>query len=285
MPHLVLTNEILARPEVCFGLSLDVDLHTQSTGAREEIVGGVRSGQMALGDEVTWKAWHFGIPFRMTSKIVEYEKPLRFVDEQTRGPFASWHHEHRFEESDGSTLMTDIVDYRSPMGAIGSVVDRIRLERYMVELRKFLGRLKLLVNEEKMKLVSAWTGFDFLGVTFRKQRIPKRPSVAMCYVWPSRRSMQRIRDKVRVVVSNGLQPSLSEKIVRLNRVIRGWGTYFRLFNSARAFTKVDYYVWQNLTRWIRRKHHTRTRVIKGSPTTLYRREGLVTLRGTVQYAR
>lgn len=158
-------------------------------------------------------------------------------------------------------------------------------ERYMVELRKFLGRLKLLVNEEKTKLVSAWTGFDFLGVTFRKQRIPKRPSVAMCYVWPSRRSMQRIRDKVRVVVSNGLQPSLSEKIVRLNRVIRGWGTYFRLFNSARAFTKVDYYVWQNLTRWIRRKHHTRTRVIKGSPTTLYRREGLVTLRGTVQYAR
>ena len=158
-------------------------------------------------------------------------------------------------------------------------------ERYMVELRRFLGRLKLLVNEEKTKLVSAWTGFDFLGVTFRKQRIPKRPSVAMCYVWPSRRSMQRIRDKVRVVVSNGLQPSLSEKIVRLNRVIRGWGTYFRLFNSARAFTKVDYYVWQNLTRWIRRKHHTRTRVIKGSPTTLYRREGLVTLRGTVQYAR
>ena len=48
-------------------------------------------------------------------------------------------------------------------------------ERYMVELRKFLGRLKLLVNEEKTKLVSAWTGFDFLGATFRKQRVPKRP--------------------------------------------------------------------------------------------------------------
>ncbi len=96
-------------------------------------------------------------------------------------------------------------------------------ERYMVELRKFLTRLKLLVNEEKTKLVSAWTGFDFLGVTFRKQRIPSRPRVAMCYVWPSQRSMQRIRDKVRTVVGDGLQSSLSEKIFRLNRVIRGWG--------------------------------------------------------------
>ena len=81
-------------------------------------------------------------------------------------------------------------------------------ERYMVELRKFLGRLKLLVNEEKTQLVSARTGFDFLGVTFRKQRIPSRPRVAMCYVWPSRRSMQRIRDKVRAVVADGLQSSL-----------------------------------------------------------------------------
>jgi ligand-binding SRPBCC domain-containing protein len=134
VPHLVLTTQILATPEVCFGLSLDVDLHTQSTGAREEIVGGVRSGQMTLGDEVTWKAWHFGIPVRMTSKIVEYDEPRRFVDEQTRGPVASWRHEHRFEDREGVTSMTDTVDYRSPLGPIGSMVDRIRLEHDMVEL-------------------------------------------------------------------------------------------------------------------------------------------------------
>ena len=89
----------------------------------------------------------------------------------------------------------------------------------------------------------------------------------MCYVWPSRRSMQRIRDKVRTVVADGLQSSLSEKIFRLNRVIRGWGAYFRSLNSTLAFQKVDYYVWQKLTRWMRLKHHSRTRVIKGSPNS------------------
>jgi ligand-binding SRPBCC domain-containing protein len=134
VPHLEVATTIDAPSSVCFDLCLDVGLHTQSTGAREEIVGGVRSGRMVLGDDVTWKAWHFGIPFTMTSKITEYERPVRFVDEQTRGPFASWRHEHRFEGRDGSTLMTDVVDYRSPLGPIGSLVDRVRLERYMVEL-------------------------------------------------------------------------------------------------------------------------------------------------------
>jgi ligand-binding SRPBCC domain-containing protein len=134
MPRLELTTTIEAPPEVCFDLSLDVDLHTQSTGAREEIVGGVRTGRMTLGDEVTWRAWHFGVPFRMTSAITEHERPTRFVDEQIRGPFARWRHEHRFEANGGGTLMTDIVDYRSPFGPIGTLVDRLRLERYMVEL-------------------------------------------------------------------------------------------------------------------------------------------------------
>lgn len=157
-------------------------------------------------------------------------------------------------------------------------------ERYMVELRKFLGRLKLLVNEEKTRLVSAQTGFDFLGASFRTRRRLLR-STRTCYVWPSPRSLQRFRDKARALVGSDLQCSLSEKIVQLNRVIRGWGAYFRPLNSARAFQKVDYYVWRKLTRWIRAKHHSRTRVYKSDPTTVYRRAGLVTLRGTVQYAR
>ena len=158
-----------------------------------------------------------------------------------------------------------------------------RAERYMVELRKFLGRLKLLVNEEKTRLVSVRTGFDFLGASFRQEWKLHRPHELQCYVWPSRRSMQRFRDKVRALVAGDFQSSLSEKILQLNRVVRGWGAYFRRFNSQRAFHKVDHYVWQKLTRWMWLKH-SRTRAIKGSPSTLYRRAGLARLSGTVRYA-
>jgi ligand-binding SRPBCC domain-containing protein len=44
---------------------------------------------MKLGDTVTWRARHFGIAFQMTSAITDYERPIRFVDEQQRGPFSA----------------------------------------------------------------------------------------------------------------------------------------------------------------------------------------------------
>lgn len=78
----------------------------------ERVVTGVRSGTMELGQTVTWQARHLGLPFRMTSRITAYERPSRLVDEQVRGPFASWWHEHCFEQDTGHTLMTDVVHYR-----------------------------------------------------------------------------------------------------------------------------------------------------------------------------
>ena len=135
MPEIVLTTRIRASADACFDLSLSVDAHTASMGTSgERAVGGVTTGLMGPGDTVTWEARHFGLPFRMTSKITEYERPRRFVDEQQRGPFRSWWHEHRFVERDGWTEMTDVAVYRSPLGPIGRAVDAIGLHRYMTHL-------------------------------------------------------------------------------------------------------------------------------------------------------
>jgi|ERR1700678_1023930 ligand-binding SRPBCC domain-containing protein len=119
----------------CFRLSLSVDAHTASMGASgERAVGGVTSGVMELGDTVTWRARHFGIVFLMTSVITEYEYPGRFVDEQQRGPFGRWRHEHRFAAEDGGTRMTDVVDFRSPLRLAGVLVDYLVLDRYLRRL-------------------------------------------------------------------------------------------------------------------------------------------------------
>lgn len=134
VPHLELSTTVAASAERCFDVSVDVELHTRSTGAREEIVGGVSSGLIGPGEEVTWKAWHFGIPFRMTSRIAEYDRPTMFVDQQVRGPFGAWRHEHRFDEAAGVTVMRDLVDFRSPLGPLGAVVDRLFLRRYMIKV-------------------------------------------------------------------------------------------------------------------------------------------------------
>ena len=70
----------------------------------------------------------------MTSRITEFAAPSRFVDEQVSGPFASWWHEHVFEERENATLMTDTVHFRSPAGPLGRLVDTVVLTTYLTRL-------------------------------------------------------------------------------------------------------------------------------------------------------
>ena len=70
----------------------------------------------------------------MTSVISQYDAPHRFVDEQESGPFRRWWHEHRFESVADGTLMTDVVEFESPAGAVGRFVNALVLTRYMTKL-------------------------------------------------------------------------------------------------------------------------------------------------------
>jgi hypothetical protein len=73
VPEILLVTVIAAAVDECFELALSVDAHTASMGTSREIaVAGVTSGAMSLGETVTWEARHFGLPFRMTSKITAY---------------------------------------------------------------------------------------------------------------------------------------------------------------------------------------------------------------------
>jgi ligand-binding SRPBCC domain-containing protein len=135
VPTIRLTTVVAADVARCFELSLSVDAHTASmSGSRERIVGGVASGSMRLGDTVTWRAVHFGIPFTMTSRITAYDEPRRFVDEQVSGPFHHWRHEHTFEAVGSGTLVADAIDYASPLGPLGRAVDAAFLARYLTRL-------------------------------------------------------------------------------------------------------------------------------------------------------
>lgn len=135
MPRIVLITRIAASADECFDLSLSVDAHAASmSGSGERVVGGVQSGAMTLGDSVTWRARHFSVPFTMTSTITAFDRPNRFVDEQVSGPFGRWWHEHSFEQEGVTTTMTDVVEFASPFGPIGRLVDAVALTRYMTRL-------------------------------------------------------------------------------------------------------------------------------------------------------
>ncbi len=147
MPRIRLTTDINASPEVCFDTARDVGVHVAASRS-ERVVADVREGMLKLDDQVTWRATHFGVPWRMTSKIVEYDRPGRFVDEMQRGPFGRWRHRHVFRETGNGTRMIDDVNYQSPFGVVGAVVDRLLLERYMTKLLRQHNRHVRAVAEE-----------------------------------------------------------------------------------------------------------------------------------------
>ena len=135
MLSFTISTRIASTKADAFDLARNVDAHLRSLDhSNERAIGGVTTGLMELDDEVTWRATHFGIPFRMTSRITEFDRPDRFVDEQVRGPFGWFRHVHRFTGEDGDISMIDEVEFESPFGPVGRFVDATVLGRYLEQL-------------------------------------------------------------------------------------------------------------------------------------------------------
>ncbi len=137
VPRIELTIHIAAPRDWCFDLARSVELHTRSTASTgERAIAGRTSGLLALGDEVTWRARHFGVWQTLTSRITAYERPVYFRDSMVRGAFARLDHEHHFaEDGRGGTVMRDLFDFAAPFGVLGWVAEGLILTRY---LRRFL---------------------------------------------------------------------------------------------------------------------------------------------------
>lgn len=122
-------------PQEAFDLALDIDAHTGSMDRfGERATGGVTTGIIGHGQYVTWKARHFGVTWKMTSQITEWEPPVRFVDEQHAGPFRSFWHEHRFVPVEGGTRVDDLVRFTAPLGPLGRVAEALVLRWYVPRL-------------------------------------------------------------------------------------------------------------------------------------------------------
>ncbi|OOB92124.1 SRPBCC family protein [Rathayibacter sp. VKM Ac-2630] len=118
-----------------FDRARDIGLHTASqSAAGERAVAGVVSGLIGPGEEVTWRARHFGVPFLLTSRITAFEAPHRFVDEQVRGPFAHFRHEHRFEADGTGSVMIDRLEYSAPLGPLGRIAEHLVVTRHLHRL-------------------------------------------------------------------------------------------------------------------------------------------------------
>jgi ligand-binding SRPBCC domain-containing protein len=74
--------------------------------------------QVSAGSVINYSLRLHHIPLRWTTLISLWEPPHRFVDEQIRGPYRYWIHNHTFEECSEGVIVRDSVRYQVIGGAI-----------------------------------------------------------------------------------------------------------------------------------------------------------------------
>lgn len=93
--------------------------------------------QLHTGSLIEYKLRVRGFPMRWSSEIAVWEPPYRFVDNQLRGPYRVWYHEHTFASENGGTRIGDHVDYALPFGIIGEVAHTVMVRRDVENIFKF----------------------------------------------------------------------------------------------------------------------------------------------------
>ena len=78
-----------------------------------------------------------GVPVYWMTEITHVKDREFFADEQRKGPYKLWHHQHHFKEIPGGVEMTDIVHYKSPGWILEPIVDRLIVRPKLDKIFRF----------------------------------------------------------------------------------------------------------------------------------------------------
>lgn len=129
---------VAAPIERCFDVSTRIDLVQVTLGFTPEPA----TGNVSAGSRVRWRGRMFGIMHEHHTLITAFEPPFLFRDSQERGRFAAFHHDHRFRETEGGTVMEDAVHFSLPWWMGGFIAERWLMARVIRRLLR--SRLELL---------------------------------------------------------------------------------------------------------------------------------------------
>ncbi|MBK7568344.1 MAG: SRPBCC family protein [Bacteroidetes bacterium] len=87
------------------------------------------------------------IPLDWVTEITHINEPHYFVDEQRKGPYRIWHHEHHFKPATTGTLMTDILHYDVGKSVFGWIAEKLYVDAQVKKIFKF--------RENKLKEIFA----------------------------------------------------------------------------------------------------------------------------------
>jgi RNA-directed DNA polymerase len=130
-------------------------------------------------------------------------------------------------------------------------------KRVLKQVEHMLGRLGLKLHPEKTRVVRAEDGFDFLGIHFRLCPVRKKNArlKKCCALWPSDRSITRIKQRIRGLIGRRYGLSLEQLISELTPVIRGWNNYHKAVRPVlKRFRKLNAFVRERIRIFLKRKY-------------------------------
>jgi len=140
---IVETIAICAPIERCFALSTRIELVQRTLGMKlidSGVAGGVTTGHITANSRVVWRGWKFGLLTQHHTLITAFEPPHNsvayFEDSQERGRFASFRHEHLFQQHDGETVLEDRIHFALPFGFLGRLAAKLIVAPHIRKLAR-----------------------------------------------------------------------------------------------------------------------------------------------------
>ena len=142
--------------------------------------------------------------------------------------------------------------------------------------------LGLKVNRDKTSIVQMeriGESLDFLGFTFRYDRDLKGRNWRYLNVFPSKKAVMRLKNKMRVKTRSGYKKPLKEAIGETNVILRGWSNYFNYGYPRKVFRDINHFVRCRFSRFMQNRSQRRCKPFRAGET-LYKglqRYGLIYL--------
>jgi len=148
------------------------------------------------------------------------------------------------------------------------ILSRGRAVEAMAWTKDVMMRLGLTLNEAKTSIRNArQERFDFLGYSFGPHRYRKDGHWYLG-ASPSRKSVQRFKDKVGALLVPGNKGAWSEVCDQLNSMLRGWSSYFGYGTRMQAYRAVDAHVYDRVRNFLAKRHKVQGRGTRHFPHDL-----------------
>lgn len=140
MTEFVITEHTTIRAPLqrVFALSTRVELVQRILGMK--LMAGVTTGHITTNSRVHWRGWKFGLPTNHHTLITAFQPPHNdtayFEDSQERGRFATFRHEHFFQQHSEQTTLEDRVHFSLPFGPLGRFAATLILAPHIRKLAR-----------------------------------------------------------------------------------------------------------------------------------------------------